>query len=561
MTIKHILPGLLIAGACGLASCNKQAFVDANTNPDIVYAITPQEQFLNAVRRAHNNDFEAFYDTYRRIMPWMQMNTPLDGNSRNFLNETGNFNQRYSTFYPELGVALTDVQKIIEAKPEGEQAAFRDIHEIAEIMKIQYAFYVSDINGSIPYTEAFLARYGGPTNPAYQTQPELFDLWDKKLAEIVNTLNTPASVTQESLQKTDLYYRGDVSKWVKAANALRMRIALRWMERDNARASSIINDALSIANAQMTGNEDGWVFFTDVSFTSGGNWLPEDFRAPRPTVDFMWKNNDPRISLFYQKNDFSQENFEKAKAAGLYPAGATWNPRQFVGAPISPDSSQGKYSSWFDAKKVSDDLSLDTVSFLQWRMWQPASTNGTTDAGTGQSFFDVLTYADYCFMRAEAIARGLVTSGSAEEWYNKGIEASIRFYDDAAKKAMVLGYEPLGATAVTDYLNSPDVKFDASRALEQIITQAYLNFYKQPNEAWANYKRTGIPNSSTALANEDIRIDGTVRQIPRRAALNVPLKTDQNFDTRGAALQQMAAEPGFGEGPGDVFGRVWWDVP
>lgn len=542
----------------GLTGCKKSSFVEANTNPDIIYAITPEEQFLNVARRAHNNDFEAYYDFYRRIMPWMQMTTPLAGNAKTFLNDIGNFNQRYSTFYPELGAAATDVQKIIESYDDATKATYAQIYEIADIMKIQYGFYVSDINGSIPYSDAFQARYGGSLTPDYQPQQELFDVWDARLKEIVTNLSAAPSVPQVSLGNNDLYFKGDASKWAKAANALRLRIATRLIKRDLAKATAIVADALS-SPAQMQNNEDGWVMYADESFTAGGNFNPIDLRAPKPTVDFMWENSDPRIGAFYQMNDYNEEDFERAKDEGYYPGSLPWNPRQFVGAPISPDAAQGAQQGLFDPREISDGFSMDTLSLLQFRMWQSAYPDASGAPGTGSTALPVITYADYCLMRAEFIVRNMAT-GDAAEWYNKGVEASINFYDKAAKDAVVPDYTAAEASDIADYLAQPDVTFDPSKALEQIIVQAYLNFYKQPNEAWANYKRTGMPNSSTILANEDIVVDGVVRQIPRRAALNVPAETDQNFETRKAALDAMAQDPGFGQGPGDVFGRVWWDV-
>jgi hypothetical protein len=211
------------------------------------------------------------------------------------------------------------------------------------------------------------------------------------------------------------------------------------------------------------------------------------------------------------------------------------------------------YRSWFVGKKVSNALTLDTVSYIQYRMFQPAA-----NSGTGQNFFPVITYADYAFMRAEAIARGYV-AGSAEEWYNKGVEASLQFYSDAATKAQVEGHTPVTAVEVAAYLNAPDVKWDAAKALELIAVQSYINYYKQPNEAWALYKRTGMPNKNTVLHNEDIVIDGVAREIPRRASLAAPLTTDPNYATRKAALDEMQKDADFGQGPNDVFGRVWWD--
>jgi hypothetical protein len=547
--LKYFVVSLVV-----FSSCKKKDFVEDNTDPTILYSIKPEEQFANAVIRAHNSDFEAYYDTYRRIMPWMQMSTFQSGNPKTFITDVGNFNQRYSVYYPQLGAILTDVQKIIEAKPADEQAKYVYMKAIPDILKIYYGFYVSDINGSIPYTEAFQARYGGTFTPKYEAQAELYDLWDARLKEVVNTLKTPQPVTQVSLGNNDLYFRGDVTKWIKAANALRLKMALRLLKRSASKTQAIVTDVLSDATNLMQSNADSWVLYADVSFTSGGNWNPTEFRAPKPTVDYMWKNSDPRIRLFYQKNNYTQENLNAAIAAGVYPAGTTWNPRQYVGAHISPDSTTGLYKSWFVGKKVSNSLTLDTVSYLQWRMWQPA-----VNAGTGQNFFPVINYADYCFMRAEFIVRGLAT-GNAEDWYNKGIEASIKFYDDAAKRAKLEDYVAVTQAEIDAYINAPDVKYNAAKALEQIAIQEYINFYKQPNEAWALFKRTGMPNSSTALANEDIRIDGSIKAIPRRASIPVPLPTDQDYETRKAAIEAMAADAGFGQGATDVFGRVWWDM-
>jgi hypothetical protein len=538
--------------AASVVGCKKEAFVEANTDPTILANIKPEEQFLNAAIRAHNADFEVYYDYYRRIMPWMQMTTPQTGNSKNFLNDVGNFNQRYSVFFPQLGSILNDVQVMIDNLPEEEKAKRVHMRAIPDILKIYYGFYVSDINGSIAYNDAFMARYGGNLTPAYQSQQELFALWDARLKEVVATLKSTPAVEQVSLGTNDLYYNGDVTKWIKAANALRLKMAMRQLKRDEAKATAIITDVLADP-AQMASNEDSWVLYADYTFSSGGNWDPTGLRAPKPTVDFMWDNSDPRIRMFYQKNNYTQENLNAAKAAGLYPASTTWNPRQYVGAHISPDSSQGIYRPRFNGKKVSDELTLDTVSYLQYRMWQPASNNGT-----GRSFFPVITYADYALMRAEIAARGLA-GGSAEEWYNTGIEASIRFYDAAAKNAQLTDYVAVTDAEIAAYKNAPEVKFDAAKAIEQIVVQSYINYYKQPNEAWAIYKRTGMPNKNTILANEDIVIDGVVREIPRRAALPVPVSTDANFETRKAALDEMAKDPDFGQGPSDVFGRVWWD--
>ncbi len=542
----------LFAASLTVASCKKAAFVELNTNPNVLYSIKPEEQFLNSAIQAHGQDFEQFYDNYRRMMFWNQQSTANAGNGSVTLKTVGNFNSRYGVFYPSLGSILTDVQVLISKLPDADKVKYAQIAAIADISKIYYAFYVSDINGSLPYTEAFQARYGGTLTPKYETQQVLFAMWDKRLKEVIGLLKATPTTPQVSLGNNDLYFKGNVNLWAKAASGLRLRMAMRLMKRDLPTATTIAREVIADAGNLMTSNAEGWNLLADVSFTAGGNWNPEEFRAPKPTIDFMFAQADPRLRLFYRRNNYTQANMDLAIAKGLYPAGTIVNPRQYVGAPVSPDAVK-LVPSWFVPKLVNSTLSMDTISYLQWRMFQPAGAGGT-----GKSFFTLISYADELFMRAELAARG-ITSESAMTLYNTGIDASIAFFDKAASDAKLADYVPLGATELATYKSSPAIVYNPAKALEQIAIQSFLNFYKQPNEAWALFKRTGMPNATTALANENLIIDGTLFQIPRRAALSAPSSSDLNKDNKQAALDQMKADPDFGTGLDDLYGRVWWD--
>src|SRR6185437_511689 len=176
-------------------SCKKSAFVEANINPSTLTSVDPGAQFLYAAVHA-TNDFETYYDYYRAIMPWMQMITNSAGNAENFTNQSGNFNYRYGNFYGNVGLALSDIPHLVAKMTTAEQAARVDELAIAAIYKAYYAFYVSDINGSIPYSQAFKARYGGTLTPTYGEQKNLFDSLDLQVKTAVNTLEE----TNESAQ-------------------------------------------------------------------------------------------------------------------------------------------------------------------------------------------------------------------------------------------------------------------------------------------------------------------------------------------------------------------------
>jgi hypothetical protein len=553
MQIKNKLFSITLAmSTLFFVGCQKDAFVKLNTNPDVLYSVKPEEQFFNAGRVAHGQDFEQFYDNYRRIMYWMQMSTAQGGNNATSFTEFGNFNARYSIFFPGMGSITTDVIKLTEKMSAEDKAARQMLVAMSEVLKIYYAFYVSDINGSIAYTEAFDSRYGGTFTPKWESQQSLFNAWEAKLKTLSATLKAGAA-NQVSLTNFDQYFAGNSTRWAKAANALRMRIAMRMLKRDATKATAILKECVADASNMMSSNDDSWQYIAHQSFTAGGNWNPQGFRAPEPTVNFMWQNSDPRIGLFYQRNNYTQANITTAIAARVLAAGTTEPARRFVGAPISPDKAGSPaLAVWFTGRRVNASLVMDTISYIQERMFQP-----TFGGGTGQAFFPLITYADQLFMRAELAARGITTE-NAETLYNDGIRASVQYFNIRAAAAAVTDYVAVTDAQITAYINRPVVKYTAAKALEQIAIQSYINFYKQPNEAWALFKRTGMPNKSTALANEDIMINGSVFAIARRAVVGNPSPSDLNRVNRQAAIDDMKKDTEFGDQllP---YGRVWWD--
>lgn len=520
---------ILIVSAV-ISGCKKSAFVEDNINPNTLYSVNPEDQFL-AATVGMEDDFETYYDKYRRIMWWMQMSTDARGNRKNFTNDVSNFNRRYGVFYGRVGARLADIPQLIAAMPEANRAAYLYEQNIAQILMVYYAFYVSDINGSIPYTEAFQTRYGGTLTPKYDTQDSLFALFDQQLKDAVTVLKTPQSVAQNSYKNNDQFFKGDQTKWIKAANALRLRIAMRMTKADINRVKTIVTDVLSNPTDLMASTDDNWVLITlSTSFGSGGNWSPVGFRAPRPSLNFMVAKADPRLRLFYSKD----------------------RQGQYVGSYTNPDSAAANAALYAKGDT--------TISPLQYRLFDAAEVDLEGNPGKGENFYPLITYADQCFMRAELAARAL-TAENAADLYQKGVTASIQFYNTRAAGANIDSYSAVTPAEITAYLAMPDIIYDPAKALDQIACQAYIDFYKNPNEAWALYKRTGMPNTTTVLALSTLTSDGAVNTIPRRAPLGLPVENTPNYQNRKAAYDQMAAEPDFGSDPNDAFGRVWWDKP
>lgn len=549
---KYIIGGLLVTAGV-LTSCTDD-FQDINSNPENLENVNFQGMFAKSIHDGFNSSMEAYYDNYRRIMPWTQLWVPRAGNSQDFITNGGNMNTRYGIFYDKVGNLLVDIQEKIDRLPNDEKDACRYMKEIAGIYKAYYAFYVSDINGSIVYSEAFKGRYGGTLKPIYNDQEELFTILDGELKDAVSVLKTKQSVDQVSFKESDLFYQGDIENWIKAANSLRMKIAFRLMKRNPEKMKEICQEVIT-ADEMISGNDENWMLVTSTAFTEHGNYdIATGFVGSANMIDFMYDSQDPRLGYFFHKNDFDQANIDKAIEAGKLSEGSTENAKRYVGMVTSPDAAD-ELDDKFDLLKISAEESLDTLSVAQQRLWK-----GDYDGGTGFVSFPVITYADICFMKAELYARNIL-SGNAEEWYNKGVRASIEMYEVMAETAKIENFASLEEDAIDNYLMQDKIKYAAETGLEQIAAQSYLHYFKLPNEAWALIKRTGLPNSTNdILMLEEFVAEGTKVKMPRRAMINAPVSSDWNYENANAALEDMKLDPDFGGNPSNINGRVWWDA-
>ena len=545
----------IITGCIVLNSCTRD-FAETNTNPADQLSANPEDMFPTAIQANFSNSFEYYYDYYRGIMPWSQLTVPSTGNSPEFMNGAANMNNRYNIFYGAYGGLLTDMIHVIDNKPTQDQARYIYIKSVARIMKAYYAWYVSDVNGSIPYLEAFQARYGGTKTPKYETQDQLYKIFDDELKDAANQIQNANASSQVTFGNKDLVYNGKMDKWVKAANTIRIKIALRLSKRDPQRMATIINDA--ITKSLMTSTDDDFSI-RGRRFTEHGNFNPSGFFGTAPIINFMVNKsdslkNDPRLPIFFYRNDYSASNIQTLINAKLLPTSdiSKINNNRYVGGATSPDA-VGKSREYNAARRRYDNKIYDTISKIQERLWMP-----DYNAGTGNSIMPLVTYADLCLMKAELAYLGII-GGDPATFYKQGIEASIVTYNKIASEAIINGYVPTTASQVSLFLTAPNVAYNPSIGLQQIYMQQFINYFKQPNEAWALIKRTNMPNNSTLLQMENLSAGGNALTMPRRMVLPTPSKDNLNYQNQQAALDQMKQDPGFGISESDIQGRIWWD--
>lgn len=557
---KYIFPMVLIAG------CTREKFAEYNTNPDAVLKIEPETMFPSAAASLHYNDFEAYYDLNRNINLWTLLWVQPGGNSATFrqnIISPGNNSYRYENLYTRsggVGPNMSNIKYLISVMPAEKKAIYTNMSAIAGVPLAYAGFIVSDIFGSIAYSNAFQARYTIPANltPTYDSQANLYDTLNNQLKAIVSTLSATPAVAQKALGNSDLYFHGqgdEAKNWARAANSLRLKMAMRMLKRNPTGARAIITDVMSSATGVISSREEQWVFKGSPGAGGGGNWNPGNPSGEKNLVDFMNTSMDPRVRNIYQVTALKKDMFDSAQLQGKIPAAEIWKP--YVGRYASPDAAKVTANLpyvtnlTFSYKGVSTNMAYP--SSLQLSMWDPSYLSKNSNRN-----FPVITYADVCFMRAEFAARG-VTTENAEEWYYKGIDASLADYDQWGKDAQVVNYTALTPAEMVAYKAQPGILYDPANALEQICVQQFINFHLNSNEMWALIKRTGFPSTTGNIFQEEvISANGNVQPLPRRWILNLPSPTGLNYNNRLQSLTDMQKDPELGD-LGDITGRVWWD--
>jgi len=530
------------------ASC-EDGFQDANTDPEILATVEPQELFPTAIKYIFSNSMAFYYDE-KVLLTDLQYIVGTSGNDDKMASDNSNISNRWGLFYSS-GNLLSEMDYLVSKKVPAEQARYAQMLSIAKIFKVYRAWYASDVHGSMAYSEAFQVRHGGTDRPKYDNQSVLFATWENELVASIASLKANTTTDQVAMGLNDLIFAGNATKWIKTANALRLRMAMRLLKKDDARAMAIINAVLaSPATDLMSSVDDDCVLVGGNQFTEHSNFNPDNLAATKPLVDFMNTTADPRLPLLFRPNNYSQANIDIAIEAGKLAVG-TVEGNRYVGGNTSPN--KAKDNLIFSPRVVNPTLTLDTLSRIQEKMFQAEFL-----VGKGRTSFPIITYAEFCFIKAELVVKAKI-AGDAKTLYEAGVIASIKSYEKMASDAKVIDFASVTSASISAYLLAPEVAFnaDVARQLEQIAEQSYIHFYKAYNESWALYKRTGLPNNNTVLKLEVLKtVSGNNIVIPRKYQTSIPSISDWNFDNVQAAITEMKLDPKFTL---DMSGRVWWD--
>ncbi len=440
------------------------------------------------------------------------------------------FSPMYTTVMPQL-------QSIFDATDSATSAE----NAMAQVWWVYTFQRVTDYWGPIPYFSA-----GKPGNSVpYDAQSDIYADFIKRLAGAVAVLHQHAG--ENHFGSYDLVYGGDVDRWIKFANSLRLRIALRISKVDPATAKTLAEAA--VADGVMTTS----AAITDPTAQTSG----DDAFVQRSA------KGDPDGNGLQSMSDWNEFRMSASMASVLKGYQDPRLPQYFL-----PALNTGLYSGIRNGLSVTqlgdapNQAANNSHVGQRWSSTAIVDKNGNVlgSANSIATAQNVMVTAESYFNRAEGALLGWNMGGTAKDLYNKGITNSLiqwNVTNAAAQTAYINSTNT--PVAPGDGLSSPPmtnipVKFDEAnmaKALEQIATQKWLALYPDGMEAWADYRRSHVLKLYPVVNSDNPDITNTSSQWIRR----IPF-LDTEKQTNAEAV--TGAESLLG-GPDKVTTPLWWD--
>lgn len=427
--------------------------------------------------------------------------------------------------YPWLD-AYDLVMKPITTVGATAKGTYDDFYAWSLILKVEAMHRVTDIYGPIIYSK--FGQYNEDGSVDYDSQEDIYDAFFTELEEAIDLL-TPYAEAEADLQslpfaKFDLAYGGSYTQWVKFANTLRLRLAIRISNVNPDKARTEGEKSLAHSMGLLTTSGDDFLVTIPTAHplnVINNSW--GDIRLGAPMESIMVGYEDPRLAVY--------------------------------ALPATDDAVSGEY------KGIRQGIDIDAKSRYQ-------------DYSKLVTFADeiqLMTAAEAWFLKAEAALLGWTGAGSAKENYETGIKTSfdqhgVGGYDayvvDNTKTAIpyvdpnAIASGQNDVPAGSPYLCDVTVAWDATASdeelLEKIITQKWIAMFPEGQEAWSEFRRTGYPKLFPVVKNYSDGKISTEEFIRRIEFASSEQSTNPNGVERAVDLLG---------GPDTGGTRLWWDVP
>ena len=510
MKVKFLKLLLFSVSIILISSCNKASLTDLNKNPNATETAVPDYLFTGAILATPAFNYSVlaegmqYFSTYKEV--------PAVGDKFYSFNGTV---APFDSFYVSKLNRLSQLEALVQGPDDVNKNA------LVQILKVYEFHQLTDVAGDIPYSEALKGK--GNLQPKYDTQKDIY-------TDMLNKLDAAASAldpSKPSFGNADLFYKGDVTRWKKFAYTLMLRLAMRltnvdpdlsktWVQK--AIAGGIISsdaDIAKISYANVAGAQNPQVrAMLDGNYISPGGDNVEGGKYAATFIDYLKSTKDPRLGVI----------------------SVVWVP---TSTGYTADNS-------FNIQRgmVSGSLNTKPTDFDTYSEPSPLVINVAAP-------IIILGPSEAYLLIAEAALRGWTSSLTAEQAYDKGVEAGMTQWALYPTAGNISGV--ITENQINDYksLNPYNSAGTFEQQLEQISTQKWVSLFGNDYEVYSNWRRTGYPVLTP------VNYPGNVTGGKMFRRFSIPESENlTNHDNYVEALQRQ----GFAELNGDnLLTRVWWD--
>ena len=371
--------------------------------------------------------------------------------------------------------------------------------------------------------------------------PSFFAMIDEGLADMRNpavNISVPGA--------DDYIYKGDTTKWKRAANTLKLKLytQVRLVQNVATQVQALLATPANLISSQADNfmmpygpfatTDDRHPAYGDYNATQRGGqlvspWLYEIMKGRNANI--LSGNPDPRIPYYIYNQKLPAalpENCTEFRDGGFITIlfGSNGNCRD--------GSNSATYSLFgiYPAGGRFEDNTGRTIASL-----------GALNAGTGARPHEFITYADRLYLEAELINAGLAL-GTERTVFSNALNESFKQIDyiignyikpgNAGSAQTVPLIDTMAAT--TTYKNTVLAAFDAgttAKKLELIMTEKWINRIENPVDSYTDYRRTDYPVLFSPAPVGNVTSvtapDGKVTPVSndRRYPLSLPFNTNE----------------------------------